>query len=420
MLTLFSLVGGVLGFIVGEIMLNQWGGTMHNTLLMGLYYGQFALIVGLSCLLSEVISPELNGNGWKFRYASDGWKLLIPSTLILLFVAGALFQFLYSVQYAKKEVVQDYIVILDKSESMRESDPGKQSIKAAQSLIEKLDDTNRVALYTFNEETQLIFPLTRTADASTKSELVHKLSAMEEPIGKTDIGKALTTAMDDLKKDGAAGHSVAVILISDGYSEVNTSQVLSPYVHDHVRVHTVGIDDTQKEGNKLLQRIAQETGADFYDVKRADRITDAFNIIYDNGNHRHLMNERLGSTADSVFYGVLRVVFILILGMLLGLSLGIIFDNRYLAKSFGIGGAIAGLLAGLVLETGLQGASFPMIYRGLADIILAFVLSLSTLIVAVPERGSNTGLRTGWKDRGGQEKSVARSRDDRPSGRRFR
>ncbi|TXK83838.1 VWA domain-containing protein [Paenibacillus sp. N3.4] len=421
LLTIFSLVGGCIGFFTGEWVLARWEGTMNETLLMGLYFGQFALIVGLCCLLAEMISPKLNGNNWRLRYASDGWKLLVPGTLVLLFAAGMLFQFVYGFSPGKNDKPQDYVLLLDMSESMNDTDPGKQSIQAAQSLIAKMDSRKRVALFTFNDETQPIFPLTQLISSGVKDELTSKLRATYEPHGGTDIGKALNAAMEHLKKVGRSGRSAAVILISDGYSDVDTAKVLAPYVQEQVRVHTIGIDSTQEEGRQLLQRIADETGGTYYDVQHADRITDAFNQIYSQEHHRHLMNERTGASSSDGYHGLLRVVLIMLVGTLLGLSLGIVFDNRYLASSFSIGGTVAGLLAGIIIETGIQGAAFPSLYRAIADLLLAFVLSLSTLIVAVhQDTNGHSGLNRGRRARTEKEQSRFGSRGNGPVGKRFR
>ena len=51
----------------------------------------------------------------------------------------------------------------------------------------------------------------------------------------------------------------------------------------------------------------------------------------------------------------------------MGLALGIVFDNRHLALSFSIGGAVSGVLAGVVLEYGLSGEKWGCLhsYAGL-------------------------------------------------------
>ncbi|MCU6796283.1 VWA domain-containing protein [Paenibacillus sp. WQ 127069] len=396
LLTLFSLISGIIGFVIGEYILDRWDGTIHETLLMGLYFGQFALVVGLGCLLAEIISPQLNGKNWRLRYANEGWKFLVPATLVLLFAAGALFQWGYGLQLGNNDKPQDYVLLIDMSESMKTSDPQKQSIQAAQALINKMDDGKQVAVFTFNEQTQLIAPLTKLKDPAARAQLTAKLSAIGAPIGQTDIGRALDTAMEHLTKERIANRKAAVILISDGYSDMNEFKVLTPYEQQRTQIHTVGIDSTQVEGNQLLQRIAAQTNGTFHDVKRVEGVANAFDQIYQNGQRWHLVNERAGTAADG-YHGWLRILLILLIGALLGLALGIVFDNRFLAKCFAIGGALGGLIAGVILETGLQGSVEPFIVRAFADVALALVLSLSTVLIAVGGPGGSGTGRNGFR-----------------------
>ncbi|MFH5181358.1 VWA domain-containing protein [Paenibacillus sp. TAB 01] len=424
LLTLFSLIGGLLGFLIGEWVLNQWEGKLHETLLMGIYFGQFALVVGLCCLIAEMISPQLNGHNWKLRYAGDGWKLLVPGTLVMLFVGGLVFQWFYGISFGKKEAPQNYVLLLDMSESMKQTDPNKLSNQAAQSLIRRMDDSTRVGLYTFNEAPQLIFPLTKLDNSSVKEQLASKVSGIAEPYGKTDIGHVLTAVMDQLRNQGDAGSQTTMILISDGISDMNNAKVLAPYVQNGVKIQTVGmIDASEPKGNALLQQIAEGTGGTFYDVKRADGIAGAFDQIYASGQPNHLLNERTGAAAADGYHGWLRVLFLMLIGTLIGLSLGIVFDNRYLAKSFAIGGTAAGLIAGWILEAGLPGADYPSFYRALADLTLAVVLSLSTLAVAVHQDTSGSAALRGGSGRtllSGRENDRFGRRGDGPAGKRFR
>ncbi|TGU93924.1 VWA domain-containing protein, partial [Mesorhizobium sp. M00.F.Ca.ET.186.01.1.1] len=101
-----------------------------------------------------------------------------------------------------------------------------------------------------------------------------------------------------------------------------------------------------------------------------------------------------GATAESTVYAILRVVSLLIIGGLLGLALGLIFDNRHLAKSFIIGGAVSGLLAGLVLEMGLSSIYLlDVVVRLIACAVLAVILTLFTLFIPAAASGGSSFQR---------------------------
>lgn len=57
LLLLLSLVGGGLGFAIGEFLLRQWGTGLPVIVVTGIYFGILALCIGLACLIAELISP---------------------------------------------------------------------------------------------------------------------------------------------------------------------------------------------------------------------------------------------------------------------------------------------------------------------------------------------------------------------------
>ncbi|SDD59245.1 Ca-activated chloride channel family protein [Paenibacillus sp. UNCCL117] len=392
LLVALGLAGGLAGYAAGEWMLDRLTGSVHETVLMGLYFGVFALFVAAGCLLAETLSPRLNGANWKLRYAADGWKWLVPASLLLLFAGGALFQWLYGLELGRKSAPRDYVLLLDTSESMKQNDPDNQSRKAAALLVTGMSGDKRAGVAIFNEDTTWLQPLTSLRDAASRQLIADKLTGAPEPVGQTDIGKALGQAMEQMKSSGTQEGRGAVILISDGYSEMNLAEVTAPYVAQRYGIYTVGLDSAGNEqGNRLLQQLAEATGGTYRKVQDAEGISEAIGTIYANQQHWHLLGERTGAAEDSMFRAALRVMALLLLGGLLGLALGIVFDNRFLAKSFLLGGLIAGLLAGWALESGLPSME-PAFVRAIADLALVLLLTLSTVLFAVKENGGGAGL----------------------------
>lgn len=121
----------------------------------------------------------------------------------------------------------------------------------------------------------------------------------------------------------------------------------------------------------------------------------------------------------SVYLAIFRVAAVLLIGVALGVSLGLVFDNRHLALSFGIGGAVSGLLAGLLLEWGLDGSNVGDTFVRLgAILILSGVLTLFSWIVPIKE---NTPRKSrGRREAGGGTSSAEgfgqRPRDTRSKG----
>lgn len=389
-----SLVGGVIGFLVGELILARLSAELPQWLLMGLYFGQYSFFVGLMCLIAEMVSPRLNGLGWKQRYAGFSWKMLVPGTFVMVGVAAMLLQFVYGFHFQWAGSADRIALLLDTSNSMEQTDPNNQLFQAAADMVRKMDDDMEVAVITFNDQTDVLQPLVKLSDQAVKDAVVQKLLNHPKPGGGTQIERALQTAYDQLQATLHPENST-VVLMSDGYSNVDLNKSLAPFKNSRIVVHTVGMSAVDADGTYLLKRIAEETGGSYFDVEHADQMTGVFGQIYDMSRQdRNLVSERTGAAENSLVYAILRLVSFIVIGGLVGLALGFIFDNRHLAKSFTIGGAVSGLLAGLLLETGLSSVHFlDILLRLLACALMAVVLTLFTVFIPVPASSGHSSFQ---------------------------
>ncbi|MRN51495.1 VWA domain-containing protein [Paenibacillus sp. LC-T2] len=404
LLLVFSLLGAGVAFLIGELLLSRWLGDMPSILLVGIYFAIVALVVGVGCLLAEMISPTLNGYSWKQRYLSLSWKLL-PLTVVLLFGVGAVTEFVYELNFGGVKPVKDVVMVIDDSGSMMQSDPNNSRYSAAQSLVMQMDEDNQAAVLTFSDDTQVVQPLISLSKPSNRDKVSAAIGNLQTTEGGTNISGALNEALNVINGDGQTARGAMVIMLSDGASQFDTTRELQSYVDRGIAVNTIGLGMQDPAGSALLQDIANATGGQYYDVTDAGRLGSVFQQIYDRLGDRTLLTDRSDATKDSPYYAVVRILALLLIGAALGLGLGIVFDNRHLAKSFGIGGAVSGLFAGLILEFGLSSHSFLNgLIRLIALLVLAAILSLFTGIVPVGEgrlyRGSrrNTEVPATAKD----------------------
>lgn len=409
LLVLFSLIGGAIGFAVGELLLRHLPGELPVIVIIGLYFGILALSIGLFCLLAEIIAPRLNGMSWRQRYTGFSWKLLIPATLVMLFILGLALEFAYQLNLGGLKPVKDIVLVIDNSGSMRETDPNQDRYDAAKRLIRKMDSDKRVAVMIFNDNVNLLQPFVQLKDDAAKDAVFAKIDALEPTEGGTNIGLSLAESMKHIQESRTAGRGTMVILLSDGFSELDTGTALAEYQKNSIAVNTIGLSLVDAKGSVLLKQIAELTGGQYYDVSKADDLSFVFQKIYDNLGERTLLTERTGPMQDNVYYMILRMAALVCVGTAIGLSLGLLFDNRYLARSFGFGGAVAGLMAGILLELGLSGQSFTDgIIRLLADLVLAGVISLFSWIIPIKEnnrlredrhRSGRPGTTSGFPER---------------------
>lgn len=400
LLLLLALVGGAIGFGIGEWLLNHFEGKTSSVLLVGIYFGVLALCIGLGCLVAETISPKLNGRSWKERYSGFSWKMLVPVTLAAFLLLGSLFEFVYELDLGGVKKINDIVLVIDNSESMLTTDPNNLRFTAAKDLIERMDADKRVAVFIFDDIPQLVQPFTSVATSAEKQQVYAKIDNVEDAIYGTNIAEALTETMNHIREKGSSNSGSMVILLSDGVTETESGSILDAYRSQRVPINTLGLGTEEVGDFELLRSIAKDTGGTYTDVANADQISLAFQDIYRNLDDHTLLTERTGAPAGSTYLQILHIALILLIGAGLGIALGVMFDNRFLAKSFGIGGAVAGLAAGLILEFGLQGDTLgDSTVRLLADLALATIIALFTLIVPIREQQR--------KERGRRGKGVA-------------
>ncbi|MDP4097293.1 VWA domain-containing protein [Paenibacillus sp. P96] len=403
-LLLFSLIGGAVGFVIGEILLLRFLDEWPHWLVIGAYFGIMALCIGVFCLIAELINPQLNGISWKQRYSGLSWRLLVPATLAMLFAAGSVLELGYQINPAGAKKVNDLVLVIDNSGSMTENDPNNDRITAAKHMISQMDGNKRVSVILFGDESQVLQPFTPVATDVDKQAVYDKLDQIPNTDAGTNIGLALSETLDQIQDQGNDDNGAMVILLSDGYSDLDTASALAPYIERQIEVNTVGLSITDSGGVGLLQAIAQMTGGIYYDVTDAGQLSLVFGEIYNSLGDRTLVTERTGMYAESTYLAVYRTVALAIIGALIGLALGLMFDNRYLARNFAIGGVPAGLLAGLLLENGLRGSIWlDPVVRFLAALLLAGIIALFSFVLPIRDhRKSSAAKDTGVSTRPGR------------------
>ena len=172
--------------------------------------------------------------------------LTIAIALILVLVAGcASIMFIAGRASAAPAKGPDILLMLDHSQSLWElggigSDPDMLRVDAARLFINTLgvdqDLTYRLGIIAFGTDAQLATPLTPLADADQRRTLL-KAVVNPQPMGWTDVNKALALARDQLSPGGrpAPGRQPTIILMTDGRPEIettNTAQARQAYLNE--------------------------------------------------------------------------------------------------------------------------------------------------------------------------------------------
>lgn len=378
LMVLMSAIGGIVSFVIGEILIINFKYSMPHSVLMGLYFGILSLLVGLMCLLSEVIHPRINGQNWKRDYVGLSFKFLIPCTLVVAFLAGTVFQFLYEFSLSKtNKIINDVVVLIDTSGSMSRTDPDNERFDALNHLLNSMNSSNRVSVYKFDDKAQKIEGMS-SVTSGVEDEIMNKLDGYRYPSGNTNMGAALNSAYKEIEASKEIGRNAMVIMLSDGGDNYNLDnkfdKVIKPYNDEGIPVYTVGMSDG--DNFYMLKKIARSSGGDYYNVKDVKDIKNTFVKIYRDRQERLLNDKRNGIYEGSLFYAFLRVLFITILAALISSAVSFVLDNKYLLKGFLIGGIISGIAAGLVLEIGFNLTPWHgLLYRCIASLIMSVLFT---------------------------------------------
>ncbi len=361
---LFSLIGSGIAYLVGELILTK-GETLPDGIRMGLYFGIGSMFLTIMILASQKVSPQLIGYRWKQQYFKTSLKLFVPTTLVMLGASAGLFQFIYGLQINEPKTIQDIVIAVDRSGSMETTDPEGKRFEAINTFIDHLEGKKRVALIAFNENASLALDFTSVSDAAEKEAFKTKLANLEiKNDGQTGISNVMNKAYGLIE---AGNKGASVILVSDGaptdHSASNIPALVQDYVANHISVYTIGMMYADAQAESYLQEIADLTGGIYYSTSDTTMLKEAFGSIQYAQEKGTIMSPRTGAYADSTLHKGLRVLFLTALAMLMALALGIMFDNKYLAKGMAIGAFISGLIGSLLTEYLFVGGVSPVLVR---------------------------------------------------------
>lgn len=395
---LFSLIGGGTGALIGELALNKLMYKLPDALLIGLYFGIVALFIAIACYIAEFIVPVLNGYNWKLSYSGISLKFLPLTSFILIFVVSTILQFIYGLNFLSSPKINDVVMLIDVSGSMKSNDPQNDRFTAVEDLINSMDKSKRVSVITFNDKSSVVIPMS-FVNEQLKESLKSNLNDYKDPDGSTDIKTALQTSIQEIKDSEENDRNAMVILLTDGLDSNNLNsnmdEAVTPYIDARIPVYTIGL---MSSDFNLLQDISSKTNGAFYNINSVSKLKDIYTTIYHTSNQRLLIDRRSGVLQYSSIYTILRITFITIISIAIGLGMGIMFDNKNIVKSFTIGGVLSGIIAGIIFEFGFRRNLWtPFTIRLVAVFIIAFLYSLiptSIVIGLNNEAGYEAGMHT--------------------------
>ena len=362
------------------------GGIRLQPLLIGLSFLFIGLLTGLIVLVTSLIGKSYVGDLRTGEKKIFRTLLMFLLCLVILFGAGAGLEFLYEkALWASNSESNEgtYVFLVDDSGSTEDSDPLNLRYQAINQILGSIKG-GQYMVYSFADETQIVRPMTPISGQ------LPDLRPVDGTI--TEMKTALEKVMEDYKNGvWSAVGPTKVILMTDGAAtdleagEYSALSVLNEYRAENIKVSTVGLG--QFVDRATLQYIADTTGGEFVPIEDSTQIVGAMQQAAGMGNLSYNLLTPRPLNHNTVLLGILRVLFLTILGLLI--SLGCTICTGY-SKTIGFT-----MLSGLGLS--LAGALLVEIVYLLAGYFPVWYLLLIPFATVLAMRGDGSADHHGTK-----------------------
>lgn len=168
------------------------------------------------------------------------------------------------------------VLAVDRSRSM-EGQPLQAAVEAARAFVAAKPLEDRISVLTY--ATEPIF-LTGFQTSTTDADSALRSISLD-PVGGTTLYDALVLSSNSLASETYLGR--VVIIVTDGNetrSEATIEDAIAAAQNAGASVYVVGIE-SESFNPQPLQRIAEETGGNYYGAADAAALTDVYNSIAD-------------------------------------------------------------------------------------------------------------------------------------------
>lgn len=376
-----TIIAGIVSWLIGQVFYAAFIDIMPRPVLIG------CLFLMLGFILSAVVFAYSNAAGIFEENVLTGNQSigsaigLIAGGLALVFGTGVLFQWIYGLDITgKNPAPTSYIFVIDDSGSMEDSDPANERFAAIATVLDGMDEDFPYIVYGFANEVEVIKSM------APISEGIPNMSGYSS--GGTAMKAALVRVIDDYESgawDG--GKSPKVILLTDGYagdidSFRSISNVLERYTEANISISTVGLGEVDYA---LMEDISETTGGVFIDVSNASELSGAMGSAARQHTDRDLVSVR-HTGSSNILYGVLRVVFLTLLGSFIGLIAAAAYGNPDSTSFTVIMSIIQSFIGGLLMEIGTDVGISDKFMWLLLWLLIASTLGNHFVSRTVPQR----------------------------------
>jgi hypothetical protein len=404
LLFLFTLIAGVAWWGLGEaffsFLKDHTENIIKNPLLNGIYFAFLLLLTILACLFSEKkIHSIVKKDFYEDVVFTPSLKIILPVAFGTMLLTAGIMEFIYEFEYtpsipkqvinqnepvklvpAHKVIPIDYYFLLDNTTSLEWNDPDKERIKLLEKIVNNFSEDKKIALISFADKPTIHIRPEYATD-QVKRQFVSTIRNLRM-IDYTNLRRALISASSILVNDYS--RKEVIIFITDGeddsFDEYSSdfNLVLNPFITANVPIHSVFLN-TENIESSFLKNVSSLTDGVYTTIDNPlDLESHITQVISDEEENvkinipsirpgrvsiqepsRDLLDVRTGRRQNSILHGIIRILFITIIGLLMGYLLSIVFSSRRAFFLLLIGGGISGFLTGLILEICFQTYILP-------------------------------------------------------------
>lgn len=216
-------------------------------------------------------------------------RLIMVSAVLLMLPLGSLSR----VHAAQGASQIDAVLVLDVSNSMSASDPGKIGNEAMKMFIDMLSaQGDQVGIVAYTDKIQREKALLEIQSSEDKESLKGFIDQLDRG-AYTDVSVGVKEAMQILDDGADPGHEPMIILLADGnndfddnsgrtqaQSDADMQKAVKEANDSGVPVYTIGLNADGKLNKEALAKIADQTGGKSFSTDSADDLPQILSEIF--------------------------------------------------------------------------------------------------------------------------------------------
>ncbi len=187
----------------------------------------------------------------------------------------------------------DAVLVVDVSNSMNTSDPGKIGNEAMKMFIDMLSTQNdKVGIVAYTDVVQREKALLNITSEADKQELKSFIDGLNRG-AYTDTSVGVKEAIRILQDGKTAGHAPMIVMLADGNNDLNKTtgrtesqsdqdmaKAVAEAKNSGVPIYTIGLNADGKLNKNKLADIAQQTGGKSFITSSADDLPNILSEIF--------------------------------------------------------------------------------------------------------------------------------------------